>query len=88
MAVQGYIAVCGAPQDEDQAIDGGSAYGFDLLACLCTADVDGNGAVGVADLLAVLSGWGQPGGPQDVNRDGVVNVRDLLLVLASWGPCA
>jgi len=87
VAVQGYIAVCGAPQDEDQAIDGGSAYAFDLLACLCTADVDGDGAVGVADLLAVLSGWGQPGGLEDVNRDGVVDVLDLLLLLASWGHC-
>lgn len=48
-------------------------------------DVDGDGIVGVEDLLAVLGAWGAcPGCPEDVNGDGVVNIEDLLEVLAAW----
>jgi hypothetical protein len=38
----------------------------------------------VLDLLAVLSAWGNTGGPEDVNGDGVVDVLDLLEVLSAW----
>ncbi len=53
-------------------------------------DVNCDGTVNVADLLAVISAWGPcipPGGPcaSDVNGDGVVNVTDLLAVIAHWG---
>jgi hypothetical protein len=54
----------------------------------CPADVNGDGAVDVLDLLAVLAAWGNAGGPEDVNGDGAVNVLDLLEVLSAWGPCA
>jgi cytosine/adenosine deaminase-related metal-dependent hydrolase len=47
-------------------------------------DATGDGAVDVADLLAVLAAWGQGGVPADVNGDGIVDVLDLLLVLAEW----
>ncbi len=55
-----------------------------------TGDVNGDGVVGVIDLLAVLAAWGPcPGDPEpcpaDVNDDGAVTVSDLLLVLANWG---
>ncbi|MHC5024288.1 MAG: hypothetical protein ACYTGG_10335 [Planctomycetota bacterium] len=53
----------------------------------CPADIDGSGAVGVNDLLAVLAAWGPGGGPADLDDDGIVGVTDLLLVLASWGAC-
>lgn len=53
----------------------------------CPSDIDGNGAVDVNDLLAVLGAWGDKGGDADVNDDGVVDVADLLQVLADWGPC-
>ncbi len=66
--------------------------GFDntrvtLAVSPCPADVDGDYAVDVLDLLAVLSAWGTVGGPEDVNGDGMVDVMDLLAVLNAWGPC-
>ncbi len=74
----------------------GNANNFESLeecqaACpgvSCPADVDGDGHVGIQDLLALLGSWGDPGGPADVNRDGLVDVLDLLAVLSGWGPCA
>jgi hypothetical protein len=54
----------------------------------CAGDVNGDGAVGVADLLDLLAAWGpNPGDPADLNGDGVVGVPDLLIVLDAWGPC-
>ena len=54
----------------------------------CPADIDGDGAVNVTDLLAVLAAWGEcPGCPEDLDGDGNVGIADLLELLASWGPC-
>jgi hypothetical protein len=55
----------------------------------CPADVNGDHAVDVLDLLAVLGAWGPcgPTCPEDINADGVVNVLDLLELLSAWGPC-
>jgi len=51
-------------------------------------DVDGDGNVGVNDLLAVISAWGDwpVGGVcgPDLNMDGSVNVNDLLAVISDW----
>ncbi len=51
--------------------------------------VNGDGMVGVSDLLAVIAAWGPCADlndcPADVTYDGLVNVSDLLLVIASWG---
>ncbi len=56
--------------------------------CDCVADVDGDGMVGITDLLILLAAWGMdPGGPPDLNGDGTVDILDLLLLLAAWGPC-
>ncbi len=49
-------------------------------------DLDGDGTVGVADLLMLLSAWGPcPACPADCDADGTVGVLDLLIVLANWG---
>ncbi len=49
-------------------------------------DVDGDGCVGDADVLAVLFAFGQSGNlPEDVNGDGVVDDGDLLMVLFNFG---
>ena len=55
----------------------------------CPADLDGDGNVGILDLLALLAAWGtDPGGPPDFDGDGTVGILDLLTLLANWGPCA
>jgi hypothetical protein len=53
----------------------------------CPADLDGDGAVNVGDLLQLLAEWGSAGGPADLDGDGVVNVGDLLVLLGDWGAC-
>ncbi|MCZ6543248.1 MAG: FG-GAP-like repeat-containing protein [Planctomycetota bacterium] len=55
----------------------------------CPADLDGDGSVGILDLLALLAVWGaDPGGPPDFDGDGTVGILDLLELLANWGPCS
>lgn len=52
---------------------------------LFPGDVDGDGIVGVTDLLAIIGAWGPCGGcSEDLNNDGFVNVTDLLDVIANW----
>lgn len=53
------------------------------------SDIDGDGAVGVTDLLIVLGAWGPctpcDGCPADLNYDCAVDVVDLLMILGKWG---
>lgn len=54
----------------------------------CAADTDGDGAVTLADLLAVLGNFGQTGvgrAQGDVTDDGTVGLEDLLAVLGGFG---
>ena len=54
----------------------------------CEGDVDGDGVVGVSDVLAAIADWGVcVDCPADINGDGVVDVSDLLLIIGAWGPC-
>ena len=53
----------------------------------CTGDADGDGMVGVADILIVIDMWGQSGGAGDINGDGTVDVGDLLAIVDAWGAC-
>ncbi len=52
-------------------------------------DLDGDGVVGIQDLLILLAEWGPcpPKGacPADFDIDGEVGITDLLLLLANWG---
>ena len=67
----------------------GSANKLSSSACLCPADLNGDGTVGILDLLSLLAAWGtNPGGPPDFDGDGVVGILDLLALLANWGRCA
>ncbi len=54
---------------------------------LVVGDLDGDGVVGILDLLALLSAWGPCAGecPADLDGDGAVGVLDLLTLLANWG---
>jgi hypothetical protein len=69
----------------------GGGYGLDdleLCRGVCRADLDGDGEVGVLDLIAVLAAWGQCAGcVPDIDGDGTVGLSDLLAVLAAWGEC-
>ena len=53
----------------------------------CSGDVDGDGRVGVDDLLAVLSAWGTMDHGIDVSGDMMVGVEELLFIVAAWGDC-
>ena len=62
--------------------DGSSVF---QQSCDCSVDADGNGTVGVDDLLRVLSAWGSFDPDADVDNDGSIGVDDLLTVIAGWG---
>ena len=47
-------------------------------------DLSGDGRVGAADLLILLTSWNAPGGPADFNYDGHVSANDLLFLLNHW----
>lgn len=54
----------------------------------CPADVDGSGAVDLADLNLVLGNFGQMTAEGDTNGDGEVDLADLNTVLSAFGePC-
>jgi hypothetical protein len=54
----------------------------------CPANVNGDNAVDVDDLVSVILEWGCEGDcAADVNADGVVHVLDLVEVILDWGPC-
>ncbi len=49
-------------------------------------DVNGDGVVGIDDLLDVLASFGPcPCCPTDLNGDGAVTVDDLLTLIGAWG---
>ena len=53
----------------------------------CTGDSNWDGVVDIQDLLNVITGWGEPGGPGNVNCDEEIGINDLTMVLSAWGPC-
>ncbi len=62
-------------------------FSFDLSRI---GDLDGDGAVGILDFLALLSAWGPCPAPPadcpaDLDGDGTVGINDLLTLLANWG---
>lgn len=60
-------------------------------ACTCAGDVNGDAAVDVHDIVAVVVDWDCAPGPipcvADANGDGFVDVSDLVTVILAWGPC-
>lgn len=55
-------------------------------AAICPADLDRDGAVGIADLVGLLAAWGEPGA-SDLDGDGATGHGDLVRLLAAWGAC-
>ena len=67
-------------EDTDSNNDG------EIDACACP-DLDGDGFVGVSDLLTVVAYWSTSNAEADLNDDGIVNIQDLLFLVNQWGPC-
>lgn len=61
--------------------------GKNTFCFVCDGDVNGDGLVGVEDILAVLGNYGTSKLPEDLNGNGSVDVLDLLWVIGEWGPC-
>ena len=72
--------------DATANIDDGSC---EYESCVCQGDVNGDGAITVADILLILSDFGcTTGCSADVDGDGSVTVSDVLVVLSLFGnPC-
>ena len=59
-----------------------------LLGGVCSADLDGDGEVKVADLLILIGDWGPCSEcDSDLDNDGEVKIADLLILIGEWGPC-
>ncbi|MCZ6851907.1 MAG: hypothetical protein O7F17_09720 [Planctomycetota bacterium] len=84
----GDLAV-GAPDDDDGGSNRGAVWVLFLDGVpACPQDLDGDGSVGILDVLALLAAWGtNPPGPPDFDGDGTVGILDLLALLGNWGPC-
>ena len=60
-----------------------------VIEPVAQGDVDGDGVVGIIDLLVVLGAWGPCPSPPaecpaDVDGDDTVGITDFLIVLANW----
>ena len=81
----GQIAV-GARSDD---LDASVGVLLSLIEKGIPGDLDGDGQVGVKDLLILLGNWGPCDQctkcPADLNSDCVVGVDDLLILLGNWG---
>ncbi|MCP3905579.1 MAG: hypothetical protein GY715_18285 [Planctomycetes bacterium] len=53
----------------------------------CPEDLNGNGQVDFADILAVIGAWGPCCCPEDLDGSGDVGFSDILLIIGAWGPC-
>ncbi len=75
---------CGVPVVVDM---GAYEYQFDPVEDVIFADLNGDGVVGILDLLAVLAAWGDARNNclADLDIDGDVGIFDLLTLLAHWG---
>lgn len=69
--------------------DGSTQEDADEAAATCSGDLNGDGEVGLQDLLMILSGYGEPCGqcPEDIDGDGKIGLWDLITVIHGWGPC-
>jgi V8-like Glu-specific endopeptidase len=67
----------------DATMDDGSC---EFESCDCPEDVNGDGVISVADILALLGEFGCTSGCSvDINDDDATNVQDILLLLAAFG---
>ncbi|MHC5114279.1 MAG: hypothetical protein ACYTGP_07615 [Planctomycetota bacterium] len=72
----------------DLGLDGSVGDAF-LRVPGCPADLNDDGTVSFADVLALIAAWGACETPcaEDLNGDAQVDFADVLLVIAAWGEC-
>tara|TARA_B110000046_G_C12909191_1_gene362070 strand:- start:47 stop:985 length:939 start_codon:yes stop_codon:yes gene_type:complete len=69
--------------DATSTIDDGLC---EFASCDCPEDVNGDGVISVADILALLGQFGCTSGcTVDLNDDDATNVQDILILLAAFG---
>ncbi len=70
-------------------LDGSEFEACDCVRLVPPGDVDGDGIVGVVDLLLLLAEWGLCGPAAecaaDYNGDVMVGVVDLMIMFGNWG---
>ncbi len=70
-------------------VDGPKGGGPATITVRALGDLDGDGSVGVKDLLILLGDWGPCADcddcPADLDGDCSVGVADLLILLGNWG---
>ena len=80
-----------ASDTDPQSIVEAAVDGVRLSTIVCGAlgDLDGDGSVGVKDLLILLGEWGPCDDCNncvaDLDEDCTVGVKDLLILLGNWG---
>ena len=75
--------------DVPPMLSGEASFDFTFQISV-VGDLDGDGTVGILDLLILLSSWGPCPDPPDpcpadLDIDGTVGIFDLLALLANWG---
>ena len=81
--------VCGNSAEQIAATNWADQGGntIDVECESCTGDFDGDGSVGIDDLLTVLENWGEGNSDGDLSGDGDTTIDDLLIVIGVWGEC-
>ncbi|MCA9293434.1 MAG: FG-GAP repeat protein [Phycisphaerales bacterium] len=85
VGLDGITAIVGASGDDDNGVDSGSAYFYEIDSAPCPGDVTGDGTTDLNDLSTVLFHFGESGSTGDTNCDDVVDLTDLSAVLFFFG---
>ena len=70
--------------DGNFILDASDVAAFRAASSTPFGDLDGDGAVGGADLASLLGAWGTGGVPADLDLDGTVGGTDLATMLGNW----
>lgn len=86
VSISGDYAIMGAPLDDDNGVDSGSAYIYDIQTTesKITGDLNGDDLLTPADAVIALrmaAGSCDPTDAADVSDDGMVNSLDAMMIL-------